>query len=215
MDLIIARQLSRKLRNGTMLLQDINMSVEKGEILAVEGENGAGKTVLLKALLGLTPSSGDLIVDDRRFKLGDAYPIKAGILIENPSLINEFTAIRNLRLLATLLPQVTDDEVHTVLRSLNLDPTSRTLVKNFSLGMKEKLGIAQALLGHNPLIVLDEPTNALDDKSKMNLVLLARNYRDLGSTFLIASHDQDFIKQVATRRIRMTEGHLNEKSQLV
>ena len=211
MKIIIAQNLGRKLRNGTLLIHDINMSVEAGEILTIQGENGAGKTVLLKALLGLTPSTGQLIVNQKALKFGEAYPIKAGILIESPSLINEFTAFQNLKLLAALIPQTTDDEIVTLLSRIGLDPHSKAKVKHFSLGMKEKLGIAQALLGHNELIVLDEPTNALDEESKWRLAAIIKEYAQSGCTFLIASHDQEFIDEVATRSLRMKEGHLDEQ----
>ncbi|MFD1430058.1 ATP-binding cassette domain-containing protein [Lacticaseibacillus mingshuiensis] len=211
MSLLVAEHLSRKLRHGGMLLDDITLTVEPGEILTIEGENGAGKTVLLKALLGLTDSTGTLTISGHPFRLGQAYPLKAGILIENPSLINDFTAFQNLKLLATLIPGVTDEEINTVLRELSLDPRSKTRAKDFSLGMREKLGIAQALMGHQPLIVLDEPTNALDEDSKTTLAALVRTYRNLGSTFVIASHDREFIEAVTTRRVKMKEGHLIEQ----
>ncbi|CAM3136351.1 ATP-binding cassette domain-containing protein [Lactobacillus bombicola] len=139
----------------------------------------------------------------------EPYPVKAGILIENPSLIEEFTAYQNLLLLAKLDSNIQIEEINYLLDYFDLSRFPKQKVKKFSLGMKQKLGIAQALLGKYPLIVLDEPTNALDQESIAKLVKLIHKYQHDGLTFLIATHDSNFVEQVATKELSVQEGTIN------
>lgn len=144
-------------------------------------------------------------------KLRILIPLKPGILIENPSLIEDFTAYRNLELLAKLDPRINLQEIDKLLTDFDLAQVPKQKVKKFSLGMKQKLGIAQAFLGSYPLIVLDEPTNALDQDSIQKLIALIHDYNQKGVTFIIASHDQNFVDEVATQKFLVKEGTiLNE-----
>ncbi|EUJ18402.1 ATP-binding cassette domain-containing protein [Listeria aquatica] len=169
MSYITLNHVSKTLK-GTPLLQDISVSINKGDIVALEGINGSGKTLIIRAILGLIKTSGEIKVDSQMVRVGEKYPVKAGILIENPSLIEEFTAFTNLELLAELQEDVTEEDIISLLKEFNLPFQGKQKVKKFSLGMKQKLGIAQALIGNSELIILDEPTNALDQTSIQNLI---------------------------------------------
>lgn len=193
------------------LLNDVSLEIKKGEIASLEGINGSGKTLLLKAILGLIRTSGDVYVNDQKVLVQNRYPVRAGILIENPSLIENFSASKNLELLADLQTGITKDNIAELLAQFNLNQVAGEKVKNFSLGMKQKLGIAQALLGNNDLIILDEPTNALDTDSIENLIQIIRKINQTGSTFIIASHDHDFIQKISTHRFNVKEGEVDEE----
>ncbi|RHW54003.1 ATP-binding cassette domain-containing protein [Lactobacillus bombicola] len=191
------------------LLHDINACIEQNSITTLEGINGSGKTLILKAILGLIKVTGSITVNGKLVKPEEPYPVKAGILIENPSLIEEFTAHQNLLLLAKLDSNIQIEEINYLLDYFDLSRFPKQKVKKFSLGMKQKLGIAQALLGKYPLIVLDEPTNALDQESIAKLVKLIHKYQHDGLTFLIATHDSNFVEQVATKELSVQEGTIN------
>ena len=193
------------------LLHDVSADIPEGSITVLEGINGSGKTLILKAILGLINTSGEVIVNGKKMKVQEPYPIKAGILIENPSLIEEFTAYKNLELLAKLDPDIQEKQINDLLAYFDLTRFPKQKVKKFSLGMKQKLGIAQAFLGAYPLIVLDEPTNALDHESIGKLIRLIDGYNHKGSTFVIASHDHEFVNKVATQKLYVQEGTINHE----
>lgn len=193
------------------LLHDVSADILEGSITVLEGINGSGKTLILKAILGLINTSGEVIVNGKKMKVQEPYPIKAGILIENPSLIEEFTAHKNLELLAKLDPDIQEKQINDLLAYFDLTRFPKQKVKKFSLGMKQKLGIAQAFLGAYPLIVLDEPTNALDHESIGKLIRLIDGYNRKGSTFVIASHDHEFVNKVATQKLYVQEGTINHE----
>ena len=193
------------------LLHDVSAEIPEGSITVLEGINGSGKTLILKAILGLINTSGEVIVNGKKMKVQEPYPIKAGILIENPSLIEEFTAHKNLELLAKLDPDIQEKQINDLLEYFDLTRFPKQKVKKFSLGMKQKLGIAQAFLGAYPLIVLDEPTNALDHESIGKLIRLIDGYNRKGSTFVIASHDHEFVNKVATQKLYVQEGTINHE----
>lgn len=205
MNIITLNQVEKKVKKR-LLLHEVNATIPKGSITVLVGINGSGKTLILKAILGLISVTGEVLVCGKKMSVKNSYPIKAGILIENPSLIDDFNAYRNLELLAKLDPEIKEKEITKLLNYFDLNRFPKQKVKKFSLGMKQKLGIAQAFLGGYPLIVLDEPTNALDHESKEKLVSLITEYNNSGSTFIIASHDKTFIDSIATQKLYVQEG---------
>ena len=155
--------------------------------------------------------TGDVSVAGKSVNVQEAYPIKAGILIENPSLIDDFSAYKNLELLARLDTTLQPKQIHNLLDYFELTRFPEQKVRKFSLGMKQKLGIAEAFLGGYPLIILDEPTNALDHNSIIKLIQLIQAYNANGTTFIIASHDHDFVEQVATHKLFVKEGTISHE----
>lgn len=201
-----------KIYHKKVLLSEINLNIPQSSITVIEGINGSGKTLLLKSILGLIRVQGDILINEEKVNPERPYPVKAGILIENPSLIEDFTARKNLELLAKLDPEIEEEQIEDLLNYFEINRFPKQKVKKFSLGMKQKLGIAQALLGQSPLVVLDEPTNALDYESIQNLIKIIKKYQtENGTTFLIASHDKEFIEKVATKRVYISEGKVIEK----
>lgn len=200
-----------KIFKGRPLLNAVSLQVPEGSIVAIEGINGSGKTLILEAMLGLIKVSGTIKVKGKLVKIQDPYPISAGIMIENPSLIEDFNAHQNLELLRRLQPdRISSEQISQLLNYFEINQFPKQKVKHFSLGMKQKLGIAQAMLGNPPLIVLDEPTNALDAESIHKLEQIILDYNKNGSTFVIASHDHDFLQRIATKHFMVKNGGINE-----
>ena len=209
MSLVKLVNVSKSVKNQALLV-NVSLTVNAGDIVTLEGINGSGKTLILKAILGLIRTTGDVLINDQKLTVGGKFPIRAGILIENPSVIDNFTAKKNLELLARLLPEVTDQQIDNLLTQFELPINDNKKVRKFSLGMRQKLGIAQAVLGQSPLIILDEPTNALDAESIDKLVTYLHQLQQRGCTFVIASHDRDFVEQVASRRFQVKAGQAHE-----
>ncbi|MGM0126169.1 ABC-2 type transport system ATP-binding protein [Enterococcus sp. AZ194] len=210
MHFIEVKNVTKKIKNQT-ILNDVSLSINRGEIATLEGINGSGKTVLLKAILGLIKVEGTIFVDEKEVLLSETYPIKAGVLIENPSIITNLSAFKNLELLALLQEGIEPVDIIELLKRVDLANVKDKKVKSFSLGMKQKLGIAQAMLGAHPLIILDEPTNALDKESLANLIVFVQQLNKKGVTFIIASHDSLFIEELSTHKFYMREGILSEE----
>ncbi|MCD5141965.1 ATP-binding cassette domain-containing protein [Mammaliicoccus sciuri] len=191
-----------------LLLNNINLEIERGKVYGFKGRNGSGKTMLLRAILGLIKVDGQVIINNKPLKFGAKYPLKVGVFIEKSSIITEFTALKNLKLVAAL-KGITDINVMTkYLVELGLDYKDKRKVRKYSLGMKQKVGIAQTLMGEPELIVLDEPTNALDRKSIEKLVQILERLKQQGCTILIASHQFEDIESVVDEVVHIEAGAL-------
>ncbi|MCD2477129.1 ABC transporter ATP-binding protein [Mammaliicoccus lentus] len=190
------------------LLKNINLEIERGKVYGFKGPNGSGKTMLLRAILGLIKVDGQVMINNEPLKFGSKYPLKVGVFIEKPSIITEFTALKNLKLVAALKGITDINEMTKYLVELGLDYKDKRKVQKYSLGMKQKVGIAQTLMGDPELIVLDEPTNALDRKSIEKLVQILEKLKQQGCTILIASHQFEDIESVVDEVVHIEAGAL-------
>ncbi|HBV04889.1 MULTISPECIES: ATP-binding cassette domain-containing protein [Mammaliicoccus] len=190
------------------LLKNINLEIERGKVYGFKGRNGSGKTMLLRAILGLIKVDGQVMINNEPLKFGSKYPLKVGVFIEKPSIITEFTALKNLKLVAALKGITDINEMTKYLVELGLDYKDKRKVRKYSLGMKQKVGIAQMLMGEPELIVLDEPTNALDRKSIEKLVQIFEKLKQQGCTILIASHQFEDIESVVDEVVHIEAGAL-------
>ncbi|WP_239704114.1 MULTISPECIES: ATP-binding cassette domain-containing protein [unclassified Mammaliicoccus] len=190
------------------LLKNINLEIERGKVYGFKGRNGSGKTMLLRAILGLIKVDGQVMINNEPLKFGSKYPLKVGVFIEKPSIITEFTALKNLKLVAALKGITDINEMTKYLIELGLDYKDKRKVRKYSLGMKQKVGIAQTLMGDPELIVLDEPTNALDRKSIEKLVQILEKLKQQGCTILIASHQFEDIESVVDEVVHIEAGAL-------
>lgn len=191
-----------------LLLNNINLEIERGKVYGFKGRNGSGKTMLLRAILGLIKVEGQVIINNKPLKFGEKYPLKVGVFIEKPSIITEFTALKNLKLIAALKGIIDINVMTKYLVELGLDYKDKRKVRKYSLGMKQKVGIAQTLMGEPELIVLDEPTNALDRKSIEKLVQILERLKQQGCTILIASHQFEDIESIVDEVVHIEAGAL-------
>ncbi|MGN8774569.1 ABC transporter ATP-binding protein [Candidatus Weimeria sp. HCP3S3_B5] len=200
-----------KIIKGRVILENINTNFDSGGIYCVIGENGSGKTMMLRAICGLIhPTTGSVTVEGCEINKNNNFPESVGVVIENPGFFNEYTGFENLKLLASIKGQIRDDDIVDALDRVGLDPSDRRTVKKYSLGMKERLGIAQAIMEKPSLILLDEPTNALDKEGKERLENIIREEKHRGATIIIATHDDAFVKDMAEHRLYIEKGRAGE-----
>ena len=196
-----------KTMKGTQVLKGVNLTVEQGDIVGIRGINGSGKTMVLRAIAGLIRVDGSVEIGGKKMEPGEC-PKDIGVLVEMPGFLLEFTGKKNLQLLGMLQEGVTEEDIDEAMNAVGLDPKDRRHYKKYSLGMKERLGIAQAILKKPKLILLDEPTNGIDSDGIQMLEELLRRLKEAGSTIVVTSHDRDFLDAVTSQCYEMTEGSL-------
>ena len=196
-----------KTMKGTQVLKGVNLTVEQGDIVGIRGINGSGKTMVLRAIAGLIRVDGSVEIGGKKMEPGEC-PKDIGVLVEMPGFLPEFTGKKNLQLLGMLQEGVTEEDIEEAMNAVGLDPKDRRHYKKYALGMKERLGIAQAILKKPKLILLDEPTNGIDSDGIQMLEELLRHLKEAGSTIVVTSHDRDFLDAVTSQCYEMKEGSL-------
>ena len=196
-----------KTMKGTQVLKGVNLTVEQGDIVGIRGINGSGKTMVLRAIAGLIRVDGSVEIGGKKMEPGEC-PKDIGVLVEMPGFLPEFTGKKNLQLLGMLQEGITEEDIEEAMNAVGLDPKDRRHYKKYSLGMKERLGIAQAILKKPKLILLDEQTNGIDSDGIQMLEELLRHLKEAGSTIVVTSHDRDFLDAVTSQCYEMKEGSL-------
>lgn len=197
-----------KIVNDFKILDNINVSFSKGKIHGIIGHNGSGKTMLFKAICGLiNPTSGKIFIFDKQLKKGE-FPKETGVIIENPGFLPQYSGFMNLKILASINNIVTDDDIKHYLKLVGLNEEDKRPVKKYSLGMKQRLGIAQALMEKPKLLILDEPMNALDEEAVCLVRKLLINLRNEGVTILLCSHNSEDIESLCDFKYKMNKGIL-------
>ncbi len=193
-----------------MVIDNVNIQFESGHIYGLRGKNGSGKTMLMRAICGLIHlGEGEIWLDDKLLGKDMEFPESVGALLENPGFMENDTAMRNLMTLAEIRNEIGEEEIKNTMEALGLDPYSKKKVKKYSLGMKQKLGIVAAIMEHPKLILLDEPTNALDTESigKLN-VLLQEEMMEYQPIIIIASHDRDELSMLCDTIYKVEKGRV-------
>lgn len=199
-----------KTMKGTQVLKGVNLMVEQGDIVGIRGINGSGKTMVLRAIAGLIRVDGSVEIGGKKMEPGEC-PKDIGVLVEMPGFLPEFTGKKNLQLLGMPQEGVTEEDIEEAMNAVGLDPKDRRHYKKYSLGMKERLGIAQAILKKPKLILLDEPTNGIDSDGIQMLEELLWRLKEEGSTIVVTSHDRDFLDAVTSQCYEMKEGSLRRE----
>lgn len=204
------KDVSKKIDKQDVLC-NINMSMEKGKIYGLKGKNGCGKTMIMRAICGLINTSGKIEIDGKVIGKDCDFPPSVGALIENPGFINRYSAFENLKILAAIQGKIGDDKIIEVLRQVGLDPNEKKKVKKYSLGMKQKLGIAGAIMEEPDLIILDEPTNALDESSVKRLRELLEVEKKRGALIIISSHDAEELEYLSDKIFFIENGSIKDE----
>ena len=193
----------------TVVLNDISMTLESGSIYGFVGRNGSGKTMLMKHIIGFVyPTSGTVRVDGKIVGKEIAMPDNIGAIIENPGFLPEYSGFQNLKLLAGIRNRITDADIRRTLESVGLDPNLKKHVGKYSLGMKQRLGLAQALMEDPDILLLDEPMNGLDDQGVEEIRRLLIAYRKRGKLIVIASHSKEDVSLLCDVIYRFDHGKI-------
>lgn len=199
----------KKAYKSNVLFTDLNLQIQRGESCAVVGVNGVGKSVLLKMICGLVlPDEGDILVGGEKIEKG-RFPQNIGVILDNAGFLPNETGLKNLSIIAGILKKVTREELETTMRLVGLDPASKVKVGKYSLGMKQRLAIAQALMEKPSLLILDEPFNAVDQKTVKDFrQLLGRLNTQEGVTILMTSHHPEDIQGLCGSIYQIESGDL-------
>lgn len=209
MDAMIEVQNVNKSFGEERVLKDVSHGFEAGKIHGIVGNNGSGKTVLMKCICGfLKPESGTIYVNHKQVGRDTDFPEDIGIIIETPGFLPHLSGTQNLRILASLKKKANDHTIRAVLEQVGLDPDMKKPVGKYSLGMRQRLGFAQALMEDPSLLILDEPLNGLDKYGVVHIRNVIKDLRTEGKTVILASHNQVDIDELCDTVCEMDAGIL-------
>lgn len=199
-------------RYGTQtVLKDVSLEVKKGDMIGIVGRNGSGKTVLFKSICGFVPlDEGTITVGGKVIGKDVDMAQNVGAIIENPGFLPNYSGKKNLRFLAKIQNRIGEEEIVKAIRQVGLDPDSKKWVGKYSLGMRQRLGLAQAIMENPDILILDEPMNGLDKHGVEEMRTLLLSLCKEGKTILIASHNPLDIEVLCSKVYEMDAGVLTE-----
>lgn len=200
-----------KTLEGQEILKNINLEFASSKIHGIIGRNGSGKTVLIKCICGFMPvSSGTILVDDKRIGYDTEFIENTGFIIENPGFLNRYSGLKNLKYLASIRKIADVDRLRECMKMVGLDPDSKKTVGKYSLGMRQRLGIAQALMEYPDIIILDEPMNGLDNSGVMEIRKILLQLKAEGKLIIIISHNREDINSLCDKVYEMDKGEIKQ-----
>lgn len=209
--MVVVKNLEKKFKNET-ILTEVNMHLEKGKIYGLIGHNGSGKTVLMKCMCGfLKPTAGKVIVEGKEIGLDVDFPESIGLMLETPGFIPYMSGMNNLKNLAMIKNQIGRDEIHATMKLVGLEPDNKKMVAKYSLGMRQRLGIAQAIMENPRLLILDEPFNGLDENGVKEIRSVLLQLKGEGVTILLASHIKEDIEILCDEIYKVSDHHVKKQ----
>lgn len=211
-DIVQVKDVFLKIKKD-VILDKINVNFEKGKIHGLIGRNGSGKTMLMKCICGFVKvTSGQVIVDNKIIGKDCDFPNNIGVIIETPGFIPYYSGFRNLKLLAKINNKITDDDIKRAMESVGLNPILKRAVGKYSLGMRQRLGLAQAIMENPEILILDEPMNGLDKEGVQDMRKYLIELRKQGKTIILASHSSEDISVLCDTVNEMDKGKIKKKS---
>lgn len=211
--MIQLQNVTKRIKENTVL-DNVSYTFKSGFVYGLYGQNGSGKTMLLRAISGLINlDSGSIFIDGEKLHDKIEFPPETGIVIENMELLPECSAKRNIQMLAKIKNIADEKDIIFSLERVGLDPDSNKKVKKFSLGMKQRLNIAQAIFENQKIILLDEPTNALDEDAVQLIYKIIREEKSRGATIIVATHHKEDLKEVCDVILKIAEGKIVEENE--
>lgn len=205
---ISIEHMTKKIKDATVL-KDICLEMKGGTVYGLQGKNGSGKTMLMRAISGLIrPTSGRIVINGEQLHKNISIPRSIGLLLENPSLLPEYDASQNLKLLAKMQGGVPEEEIRQLIRDVGLDDAGHKKVEKYSLGMKQRLGIAAAILGSPDIILLDEPINAIDGEGVEEIRSLILSLKNEKRIIIVACHDKEEMNLLADEIVHLRDGRI-------
>ena len=195
---------------GETVLHDIDIAMEQGNVYGISGNNGSGKTVLMKCICGFLPvTSGRIRVNGKRIGIDIDFPESMGVIIETPGFLTNISGMRNLEILAGLQNKIGREGIRDAILKAGLDPDLKKAVSKYSLGMRQRLGIAQAIMEDPEFLILDEPFNGLDKYGVADIRKLLLGLKAQGKTILLASHNSEDIRILCDKVYEMDGGRIS------
>lgn len=205
---ISIEHVTKKIKDATVL-KDICLEMKGGTVYGLQGKNGSGKTMLMRAISGLIrPTSGRIVINGEQLHKNISIPRSIGLLLENPSLLPEYDASQNLKLLAKMQGGVPEEEIRQLIRDVGLEDAGHKKVEKYSLGMKQRLGIAAAILGSPDIILLDEPINAIDGEGVEEIRSLILSLKNEKRIIIVACHDKEEMNLLADEIVHLRNGRI-------
>lgn len=199
-----------KIIKHNTVIDHISLTMKSGEITGLKGVNGSGKTMLMRLVSGLIlPTSGEIQINGETLGKEITFPRSIGTLIENPAFLDSYSGFQNLKLLASIKGKIHDEEIWEAIRAVELNPDDKKKFRKYSLGMKQRLGIAAAVMEHPDIIILDEPTNALDSDGVQMVKQILQKEKERGALILISCHDLEILKELSDVIYLMNVGKLS------
>lgn len=209
-DIIIVDQVT-KIFGENKVLDNVNIGFEKGKIHGIVGRNGSGKTVLMKCICGFVPvNSGSIVVRGKMVGKDVDIPLNMGIIIETPGFLNGYSGYNNLKYLAGINKKIKKEKIYEAMELVKLDPHNKKHVGKYSLGMRQRLGLAQALMENPDILILDEPMNGLDQTGVSEMREIFLSLAQEGKTIIMANHNADDIEILCDTVCEMEAGCLKK-----
>lgn len=208
-NVITIKNATKKFKDA-IVLNNISVSFEKGKVHGLIGRNGSGKTMLMKCICGLVPLTfGEITVNNEIIGKDTDIPKNVGVIIEAPGFLSGYSAYSNLKFLAALNGKIGKEEICNAIKSVGLDPFDKKRVGKYSLGMRQRLGLAQAIMENPDILILDEPMNGLDKEGVGDMREYLLRLKGEGKTVIIASHSREDIDILCDRVYEMEKGNLS------
>lgn len=207
---IVVNEVSKSIY-GVPIINSVSMTLVSGNVYGFQGINGSGKTMLMRLICGLIyPTKGEIVIDGKRLGKEITFPQSVGLLLENPAFLDSYTGFENLEMLASIKNIITREEIHEAITSVGLDPLDKRKYKKFSLGMKQRLGIAAAIMEKPDILILDEPTNSLDSSGVSLVKTIIAKERERGAIIILACHDLPVLQDVSDEIFLLEQGKTTE-----
>lgn len=198
-----------KIIKNNPVIKDISMELQSGAVYGFKGINGSGKTMLMRLISGLIrPSQGEISMNGKILGKDISFPNSIGVFLENPAFLDAYSGFNNLKLLASIKSVASDDDIRNTLLRVGLDPDSNKKYKKYSLGMKQRLGIAAAIMEKPEIVILDEPTNSLDEDGVDLVKHIVRNEKERGALVIVSCHDEEILKGMSDEVFMLEQGRL-------
>lgn len=199
---------SKTIKNNPVI-KDISMELQSGAVYGFKGINGSGKTMLMRLISGLIrPTQGEISMNGKILGKDISFPNSIGVFLENPAFKEAYSGFNNLKLLASIKSVASDDDIRNTLLRVGLDPDSNKKYKKYSLGMKQRLGIAAAIMEKPEIVILDEPTNSLDEDGVDLVKHIVRNEKERGALVVVSCHDEEILKGMSDEVFLLEQGRL-------